>query len=293
MSKNIAMYLMNQKGYYVLDKYLKHFGPSKMEAVISSPDPGMDKDFFSEIRDLCRIYDIKFYCRNEKPDLKAKYLFAIGWRWLIKDCDNLIIFHDSLLPKYRGFAPLVSSLINKEEYIGVTALFASSEYDEGDIIAQEAVKIKYPIKIAVAIEKIQEIYFSLVKKIAENILSAQKLARQPQNKSEATYSLWRDERDYQIDWNKDAEYIKRFIDAVGYPYKRASCSLNSAGVRIIDSIVVPDIKIENRVPGKVVFVQEGLPVVVCGKGLLKILAAINEATGESVLPLTKFRTRFE
>ena len=46
----------------------------------------------------------------------------------------MIIFHDSLLPKYRGFAPLVNSLINQEKEIGVTAIKASQNYDEGDTV---------------------------------------------------------------------------------------------------------------------------------------------------------------
>ena len=44
---------------------------------------------------------------------------------MIKNSENLIVFHDSLLPKYRGFAPLVSQLINGEEYLGVTAIFTN------------------------------------------------------------------------------------------------------------------------------------------------------------------------
>ena len=49
------------------------------------------------------------------------------------------------MPKYRGFAPLVNSLVNGEKIIGVTALFASEEYDNGDIIMQSSVDITYPI----------------------------------------------------------------------------------------------------------------------------------------------------
>lgn len=292
MNEKIAMYLMNQKGYFVLEQYLKHFGPDSLEAVISSPDPAMEKDYFDEIADLCQAWGIAFHSRTDKPDLTADYAFAIGWRWIIPDYKNLIVFHDSLLPRYRGFAPLVSGLINKEEHIGVTALFASAEYDVGDIIAQEAIGIQYPIKIAAVIDKIQTVYFSLVSGIVKRILSGDKLVGRPQNPLAATYSLWRDENDYKIDWHQDAEYIKRFIDAIGQPFRGACTDMNMTKIRIVDAIVVPDVKIENRTPGKVIFVQEGLPVVVCGTGLLKIVAATEDATGESILPLTKFRSRF-
>jgi methionyl-tRNA formyltransferase len=55
---------------------------------------------------------------------------------------------------------------------------------------------------------------------------------------------------------------------------------------------VEDVVVENRTPGKVIFVQEGLPVVVCGQGLVKILAARWVGSGRSILPLAQFRSRF-
>ncbi len=48
----------------------------------------------------------------------------------------------------------------------------------------------------------------------------------------------------------------------------------------------------DRVPGKVIFSHQGKPVVVCGKGLLRILRLIDDSSGEDVLPLPKFRVRF-
>jgi methionyl-tRNA formyltransferase len=53
--------------------------------------------------------------------------------------------HDSLLPKYRGFAPLPNALINGEREVGVTALFASEEYDMGDIVCQRRLAVEYPM----------------------------------------------------------------------------------------------------------------------------------------------------
>ena len=86
------------------------------------------------------------------------YQLAIGWRWLISGTENLIVLHDSLLPKYRGFAPLVNSLINGEQEIGVTAIWAGPEFDAGEIIFQEKAGICYPIKIQEAIEIVSGLY---------------------------------------------------------------------------------------------------------------------------------------
>ena len=49
-------------------------------------------------------------------------MIAAGWRWLLPSTEKLIVLHDSLLPRYRGFNPLVSQLIDKEERLGVTAV---------------------------------------------------------------------------------------------------------------------------------------------------------------------------
>jgi methionyl-tRNA formyltransferase len=53
-----------------------------------------------------------------------------------------------------------------------------------------------------------------------------------------------------------------------------------------------DVNIENRTPGKVIFLENNLPVVVCGKGLLKIDRAIYD-DGEDALPFSTFRILFK
>ena len=84
----------------------------------------------------------------------ADFSIAVAWKWLIKQKDILIVLHDSLLPKYRGYLPLVSQLINGEKEIGVTSFFANDKYDEGDIIYSSKIDIKYPITIEQAINQI-------------------------------------------------------------------------------------------------------------------------------------------
>lgn len=62
---------------------------------------------------------------------------------------------------------------------------------------------------------------------------------------------------------------------------------------IIDEVEErPDLLIENRDIGKVIYLEEQSPVIVCGKGLLKIIKA-RYLEGDSILPLQIFRSRFE
>ena len=289
----IAFFLMTKKGLDVLQNILRNFPATHVECVVGARDSNVENDYYSEIRALCEQNKIKFCDRKEQLSLNSSYVIAVSWRWIIPKTNfRLIVIHDSLLPKYRGFAPLVSALINGEKKIGVTALFAGKEYDEGQIITQSSVEINQPIKIKDAINLIagcyEEISFSLCKAIFEG----KELSSVAQDESMATYCLWRDEDDYRIDWNQDAGSITRFINSTGFPYKGASSMMNETLIRIRDAEEYQDVSIENRIPGKVIFTKSGFPVIVCGQGLLKIKDAVENKTNVSVLPLKKFRSRF-
>lgn len=228
--------------------------------------------------------------RKDNTSYKWNYAFAIGWRWLIPTTKNLIIFHDSILPKYRGFNPLVTALINGDTEIGVTALFASELADEGDIIDTSTIGIQYPIQIITAIESITGCYMRLALSIANKIRDEVQIVGYEQDSSIATYSLWRDESDYIIDWTQSADKIKRHIDASGSPYLGAKTSLNGINVRVLSADIISDLNIENRTPGKAFMIDNGVPIVVCGSGLLRL----NDVryNGDSILPITKLRSRF-
>jgi len=289
---NVGFFLIGKKGLYVLGKFIDALSASKIAYVVSARDLNIENDFYLEIRSLCSKNNIAFYDRGEVFSHDADYAFAIGWKWILNE-KNLIVLHDSLLPKYRGFAPLVSMLINGEERIGVTALKASSEYDKGDIIRQQSVKISYPLKIKDAIEIILPLYSNLVIEISNHILSGINLPLKVQNEEEASYSLWRNFYDYRINWNHTSEKIERFIDAVGSPYSGAHTYLNNKEVIILEAVSVDDVAVEDREAhiGKVIFLTKGLPTVVCGKGLLKVTSIVDKS-GNELTNRISFRSRF-
>lgn len=284
-----SFYAMNVKGYSTLRFFCNTVGADKVGAVICSRDPNLVDDCYDEMLKFCQSKGIPFFNRNDSCPIRSDYAFAVGWRWLIREKTPLIVTHDSLLPRYRGFAPLVNALINGERQVGVTALFASEEYDRGDIVAQESVGVEYPIKIAEAIDRVIPLFGNVVVKVAKNILEGKPLTGQSQNEAEASYSLWRGEDDYQINWMQEAFAIQRFIHAVGVPYKGAFSFLDGEKIRIDDAAVMDDVKIENRTPGKVIFRRGKNPVVVCGKGLLCITDARWDKNNQEALPLPRFR----
>jgi len=289
----IVLYLLTQKGYEVLQALVKHQFKSLIERVIIGSDQHVANDYATEIKQLCIQEGVAYGLREDTSAITAKYAIAVSWRWIIhKPNLKLIVLHDSLLPKYRGFAPLVNALLNKEPQVGVTALFASDYYDEGEIIAQHAMPVEYPARIKAVIQNIIPLYAQLAIDIFKKIQAKELIESIPQNDKEATYSLWRNEDDYLINWNKSADDILNFIYAVSSPYKGAATfTQESKKIRIIDACIEKDVHIINRGTGKVIFVRNQLPVIVCGKGLLKITKAIDDKSGESVLPFKQFRTR--
>ncbi len=291
--KKIGLYLMGYKGLVCLQAIVKNNKSQLIATVISSKDEAIQNDYYDEIAAYCIKNNIPFNNRKEIIEIKFDIAIAISWRWLIKFTDDipLIVFHDSLLPKYRGFAPLVNSLVNAESKIGVTALFASEEYDKGNIIMQKGMDVSYPIKIEMAIESVSKCYAELITSLFTMLDSGAEIKAYPQIEADASYSLWLDENDYLIKWNQPAADIKRFIDSVGYPYNGACSFIKDQKVRIYESELCEDVKIENRVPGKVIFLKDNYPVVVCGKGLLMLVKIENE-TGQSLIPLKNFRTQF-
>ncbi len=284
---------MSRKGFETLQTYVQQLHAASIAFVVGARDNAVAKDYYEEIRDLCVQFGIPFYDRNAAEDVSADYCFALSWRWLIPHTERLIILHDSLLPRYRGFAPLVNALINGEKEIGVTALFAGASYDTGPIIGQRSIDVHYPIKIAAAIEALLPLYTELVISIATKILKDETIDAAQQDDSKASYSLWRNEDDYQIDWSLSAETISRSIDALGFPYRGASAWDRDQKCRILEAEEVDDVLLENRVPGRVIFMEEGCPVVVCGKGLIKLNKLVDDTSGEDLLPLKRFRTHFK
>jgi methionyl-tRNA formyltransferase len=288
---SVTLYLMTEKGYRVLQHIVAHLDKGAVALVVGARDEHLADDYFEEIKALCARENLLFRNRPDAGPGLSGFALAVAWRWLIHDAGTLVVLHDSLLPRYRGFAPLVSCLLNGEPEIGVTALYGTAEFDRGAVLAQAARAVHYPIPIAGAIALAVECYLELVTRLWPGLCAGLLPPGTPQREADATYSLWRDEADYRLDWHRDSAYLRRFVDALGWPYRGASTLLNGRLHRVLAAEAVPDVVIENRAPGKVLFVQHGQPVVVCGSGLLRLHVLLTDE-GADALPLARFRSRF-
>lgn len=291
----ITLFIMTFKGLKTLESLVEAKLQPYIEFVVIGKDLNTLNDYSKDIRSLCEKEGILHYTKSDKLPKILGYIITVSWRWLIKNVSSnkIIVFHESLLPRFRGFAPLVNQLICGEKEVGVTAIFGEKEYDTGDIIGQELMCVNYPISIHEAIEKVSKLYGKLIVSVFFDIIKNGYITTNvPQIESNATYSLWRDDDDYAIDWTKSSTFIRRFVDSVGFPYKGASSLLNGEKIRIEKVFELEDKYIEIRDVGKVIFLTENKPVIVCGEGLICIDKAVFDKTDTDILPLNKFRNRF-
>ncbi len=266
----INLFLLGYKALVAFKQLPKKYDEI-IDYIVIGTDKNVVKDYSDDIANEALDRGVKFYRRNDELPPMSLYSFAIGWRWIILDYKNLIVFHDSLLPKYRGFNPLVSALINGDSEIGITALKGDRIIDSGDIIKQWKTTISYPLKIQNAIEIVSVGYSFLLESISEMILNESIITSLPQNKELITYSVWRDENDYFINWNWNIDMIIRFIDAVGFPYQGARLRLEDGTIyKVYEAEIWSLNEVINPGYGKVFMKEDGNPIVVCRGGLLKL-----------------------
>ena len=296
--RKIGLYLLGKKGLCVLEALIREFSPSHIAFVEYALDSGVDNDYGEDVAEVCNANFIPCWERGSNGIESCEavmYRFAVGWRWMIYEKNiRLIVFHDSVLPKYRGFSPLVNMLIDGASTLGVTALYAHDDYDSGLIIDQRTLDIAYPLKVASAIESIIPLYIELAIEISKKIVDGSEIDGAPQNDEAASYSPWRDQLDYFIDWSWSSEKLVRFVDALGTPYEGAKTRLEGKTVVVLEAATCEGYdNVEGRRQhiGKVIAFHSGNPIVICGQGALKLKLIVSESTKVKVTNIP-MRTRF-
>lgn len=263
----VGLYLMTEKGEAVLDAALK--SGVQIAHVTTAPATGMNDDAHLRIEQRAKGNAIPTFLRAHPPEYDGDVSIAAGWRWML-DVPKLVVLHDSLLPRYRGFSPLITALINGEPQVGVTAFLAEEEPDTGPIIAQQTIPVVYPARMRDVLDRLVPVYRDLAAEVCATLAAGEPLRYAVQDHARATYSLWRDEDDYRIDWTLDDRRICRLVDAASDPFPGATATIDGELVRVARAMCAPDRMIEDRVPGKVAYKLNALPVVVCGTGLVQI-----------------------
>ncbi|GGA21854.1 methionyl-tRNA formyltransferase [Paenibacillus physcomitrellae] len=118
--------------------------------------------------------------------------------------------HGSLLPKYRGGAPIQRSIINGEKETGVTLMYMAEGLDTGDMIAKVVVPIEYIDTSGTIFDKLSTAGAELLKEQLPLIIEG-RADRIPQNDAESTYAPNLTREDEKIDWSADAESIRNRV----------------------------------------------------------------------------------
>ncbi|MCX7956901.1 MAG: methionyl-tRNA formyltransferase [Endomicrobia bacterium] len=190
---------------------------------------------------------------------------------------GIINVHFSLLPRYRGAAPIQWALINGEYKTGVTIFWLNNEMDAGDIFLQKEQIIDNTDNYYSLSAKLVEIGKNLLEDTIKNIISG-KIIRIPQV-GDPTYAPLIKKENGIINWNITSFRIHNLVRAlVSWPKATTKIRINNKEIslKILETLPLDfyDVSIykENISPGTIVDVCDGYLVVLCGNNTyLKII----------------------
>jgi methionyl-tRNA formyltransferase len=168
--------------------------------------------------------------------------------------------HDSLLPKFTGFSPVLWALISGETEIGLTVHRMDEQLDTGDILVQHSLPVGPTDTGTELVLRGMDLIPGALRDALDALESGTAVWR-PQNKAARSYFHKRSGRDSAIDFSWAAEDLERFVRALSDPYPRAFTFYRGQRIEVVEARVS-----EARyggTPGRVI-VQEGAGAVVTG-----------------------------
>lgn len=206
------------------------------------------------------------YLRGYEPDIIIVEAFGQIIPKAILDmprygCVNV---HASLLPKYRGAAPIQWAIINGDVVTGVTTMRMKEGIDTGDMILKQEVIIREDETGGSLFERLSKVGAKLCVKTMEAI-EAGTATYTPQNDEEATHTKKINKELGSIDWTRDAKTIECLIRGLD-PWPSAYTRLNDKTLKIWKAKVIPGES--GTAPGCIVNVEKSGITVQTGDGML-------------------------
>lgn len=203
-------------------------------------------DFF-DFSTLAKTHKIPFYWvesptqpiasyKEHIKDLHASFMLVAGWYYKIPRSVYTLTqmgafgFHNSLLPKYAGGAPLVWAMIRGESTAGVTLFRMGEEMDCGDIILQESFEIAFSDTIADVLQKATQCAIAM----SARLFSDDFCIRFTPQPAAQEYHPQRCPKDGEIDLNWDSLTLYNFIRAQSSPYPGAFIKTTDGKRLVID-----------------------------------------------------------
>jgi methionyl-tRNA formyltransferase len=264
--------------------------------VVTHKDSPGENIWFASVRELAALHDIPVITPNDPNatqtleqvrSLRPDFLFSFYYRSMLKPAllaapkRGALNMHGSLLPKYRGRAPVNWAVVNGERETGATLHYMVEKPDAGPIVAQQAVPI-LPDDTALDV-------FGKVTLAAELVLDRalpallNGLAKPiEQHLSAGSYFGARKPEDGRIDWSHCAQEIHDLVRGVAPPYPGAFASLAGKQVRVLRTMHEPERSVRSTQPG--CYAEDGRLYADCADGkVLRIVAAeINGAPLDAV-----------
>ncbi len=220
-------------------------GGMHVELVVTHPDDPAENLWFERVADVAAEYGIPLLLVDQALDaeqiarvqaLRPDYLFSFYFRrmlapQLLQSARVAALnMHGSLLPRYRGRAPVNWAVLHGERESGATLHLMLDKPDAGDIVAQQAVPILPDDTAREVFDKVTVAAEIALWQVLPQLLRGE-LPRRPNRLEQGSYFGGRRPEDGRIDWNQNAAQVYNLIRAVAPPYPGAF--FESGGRRLI------------------------------------------------------------
>lgn len=259
-------------GYRTLEALLESAHSVAMVVTHPPSDHAYEKIWDHSVADLAAENGLPTMLKNRPDDelaeqieaVKPDVIVATNWRtWIPPRIFNAprlgtLNVHDSLLPAYAGFAPLIWALINGETEVGVTAHMMNDDLDAGDIVLQWAVPVEPADTTTDLFHKTVKLFGPITIEGLAQIESG-RTGWSKQDRAKASFFHKRSIEDSRIDWSWSAEELERLVRAQSDPYPNAFTYHNGQRLRVVSAEVS-----QGRyggTPGRI-FIREGDGVVI-------------------------------
>ena len=185
--------------------------------------------------------------------------------------------HASLLPKWRGAAPIQRSIMNLDRETGISIMRINENLDEGPVCNQYSLNISEKINSEELSEKLSVIASEKILDILDNIYDGN-IEFKDQDHSKATYAKKIQKKEGKIDWNENAEKIIGKINGL-YPYPGAFFSFNGERYKILKAE-------KSHTKGKSGNIISDDFEICCGEGSIKVLNIQRE--GKKIQQINEF-----
>jgi methionyl-tRNA formyltransferase len=195
---------------------------------IAMPDDPNTPEFVARIASLRADFLFSFYYRR----MLSPALLAIAPRGALN-------MHGSLLPKYRGRAPVNWAVLNGERETGATLHYMVEKPDAGDVVAQTAVPILPDETAREVFDKVTQAAAATLERALPALIKGT-APRIAQDLSRGSYCGGRKPSDGRIDWTRTAREIHNLVRAVAPPFPGAFTTVGANELRVLRTRVVDE-----------------------------------------------------